>query len=92
VVTPDGAFTFYRPDGRPLPNAPATPPVPTDVVASLAATHNGRGLEINASTALSQWRGERLDLDYAILTLRRTLRVDSRTQTCTMPPLTCRVE
>src|SRR5262245_18630758 len=30
VVTPDGAFNFYRPDGRPLPHAPAAPPVPTD--------------------------------------------------------------
>jgi uncharacterized protein DUF222/HNH endonuclease len=79
IVTPEGTFTFYRPDGRPLPNAPATPIVPNDPTAALAATHNALGLEINASTALSQCRGERLDLDYAILTLRRTLRVDSRT-------------
>jgi uncharacterized protein DUF222/HNH endonuclease len=72
VVTPNGEFTFYRPDGKPLPNAPAAPGVPNDPAPALAATHNALGLAINASTALSNWRGERLDLDYAILTWRRT--------------------
>jgi hypothetical protein len=70
VVTADGEFSFCRPDGRLMPDAPAAPRIPNDPVAALTAAHNTLGLAINSSTALSHWRGERLDLDYAILTLR----------------------
>jgi hypothetical protein len=70
VLSSAGEFTFYRPDGRPLPDSPALPRA-QDAPATLDATHRALGLGINASTALSGWRGERLDLHYAIRTLRR---------------------
>jgi hypothetical protein len=71
VVTVDGELSFYRPDGRLLPNTPTSPLMPNDPVAALTAEYNALGLALNSSTALSHWSGERLDLDYAILTLRR---------------------
>jgi hypothetical protein len=70
VVTEEGEFRFQRPDGRPLPQAPSAPPVQQDAVASLVAAHVALGLEIDASTAMSGWMGERFDLDYAVLSLR----------------------
>ena len=65
---------FLRPDGRPLPEAPPAPAwtgpalQPTD--ADLAAA----GIEIDADTATPSWRGERLDLDFAMRVLWRPRR------------------
>jgi hypothetical protein len=70
VVTEEGAFRFQRPDGRPMSDAPPAPALPEDAMASLTASHRELGLEIDASTAMSGWMGERLDLGYAVLTLR----------------------
>jgi hypothetical protein len=66
----DGEFRFFRPDGRPLLATPPTPRLPADPTATLKAAHRAQALEIDASTAMSGWMGERLDLDYAVLTLR----------------------
>lgn len=69
-LTESGETEFLRPDGQPLPDVPAAPELPDDPVASLAAVHRASGLEIDSSTAMSWWMGERLDLDFALLTLR----------------------
>ena len=64
-----GDVQFLRPDGCPLAEAPTAPAwtgpalQPTDD--NLAAT----GIEIGADTATPSWRGERLDLHYAMSVL-----------------------
>ena len=75
-VTIDGAgdVQFLRPDGRPLPEAP---PAPTWTGPALQPTNDGlaaAGMEIGADTATPSWRGERLDLDYAMSVLWRPRR------------------
>jgi hypothetical protein len=62
----DRVFQFRRPDGRPLPDVPPPPPVPSDPVASLQAENVGHGLAINARTSCPLWLGERLDLGWAL--------------------------
>ena len=63
---PDGTFQFRRPDGRPLPEVPATAPVPEDPVKALRECHDSHGLRLNARTACPGWLGERLDVGWAI--------------------------
>jgi 5-methylcytosine-specific restriction endonuclease McrA len=62
----DGTLRFTRPDGRPLPDVPTPPAVPTDPVQVLRARHESAGLRLHARTACPRWRGERLDVVYAI--------------------------
>jgi len=62
----DGTLQFRRPDGRPLPEAPISPGVPGDPVASLRTRHDAEGLHLNALTTRPGWLGERLDLGWAI--------------------------
>lgn len=69
-LTESGEIEFLRPDGQPLPAVATAPELPDDPVASLAAVHRASGLEIDSSIAMSWWMGERLDLDFALLTLR----------------------
>jgi len=54
-----GAFTFYRPDGSPLP---ASPPLPGPD-GPIDAVHDA---DITPETIIPPWYGERLDLDHAI--------------------------
>ena len=69
-----GDVQFLGPDGRPLPEAPPAPAwtgpalQPTNEVLAAA------GIEIDADTATPSWRGERLDLDYAMRVLWRPRR------------------
>ena len=75
-VTMDAAgdVHFLRPDGRPLPEAPAAP---AWTGPALQPTNDGlaaAGMEIGADTATPSWRGERLDLDYAMSVLWRPRR------------------
>ena len=63
---PDGALSFRRPDGRPLPEVPPPAAVPGDPVKALRACHDSNGLQIDARTACPGWLGERLDLVWAI--------------------------
>jgi hypothetical protein len=70
AFTDSGEIRFYRPDGQLIPDAPAAPRLPDDPCVALAATHRGAGLEIDARTTASSWAGDRLDLDFAVLTLR----------------------
>ena len=63
---PDGELEFRRPDGRPLPEVPPRPAVPADPVKVLRAKHEAEGLRLNERTTCPRWRGERLDVVYAI--------------------------
>jgi 5-methylcytosine-specific restriction endonuclease McrA len=66
---PDGALHFRRPDGRSLPEVPPPAAVPGDPVPALRVRHQAQGLRLHAWTACPDWRGERLDLDWAISVL-----------------------
>jgi hypothetical protein len=63
---PGGELRFRQPNGRPLPESPAPPAVPSDPVGMLRARHDERGLDVHARTALPGWLGERLDVGWAI--------------------------
>ena len=70
----DGGVQFVGPDGRPLPEAP---PAPAWAGPALQPTNDDlaeAGIEIDADTATPSWRGERLDLDYAMSVLWRPRR------------------
>jgi hypothetical protein len=63
---PGGELRFRQPNGRPLPESPAPPAVPSDPVGMLRARHDQRGPDVHARTALPDWLGERLDVGWAI--------------------------
>ena len=63
---PDGELRFRRPDGRVVPDVPCPPQAPTDPVSDVRAQNEAEGIVVNARTATPGWRGERLDLGYAI--------------------------
>ena len=63
---PDGTLQFQRPDGRPLPEAPISPPMVVDPVTELRTRHAAEGLRLDAHTTRPGWLGERLDLGWAI--------------------------
>ena len=66
-----GEARFLRPDGRPLPEAPALPAVTGAPLAPVTARLDRAGIRIGPHTATPVWRGERLDLDWAISVLWR---------------------
>jgi len=59
AASPPGGFTFYRPDGTPLPASPSLP----EPGGGIDAAHDA---EITPDTIIPPWHGERLDLDHAI--------------------------
>jgi hypothetical protein len=63
---PDGTLEFRRPDGRVLPDVPPEAAVPADPLEALLAANADHGAQIDARTALPEWRGERLDVGYVI--------------------------
>ena len=69
-----GGAQFLQPDGRPLTEAPLAP---AWTGPALQPTNDGlaaAGIEIDADTATPSWRGERLDLDFAMRVLWRPRR------------------
>ncbi len=69
-----GEARFLRPDGRPLPEAPALPAVtdaPLAPLAPVTARLDRAGIRIGPHTATPAWRGERLDIDWAVSVLWR---------------------
>jgi hypothetical protein len=58
---PGNAFTFFRPDGTPIPPSPALP-------ATEGTIGDCHDADITPGTIIPAWYGERLDLDYAIYT------------------------
>jgi 5-methylcytosine-specific restriction endonuclease McrA len=61
-----GDLSFRTPQGWMLAVVPATSAVATDPVVELRARNDALGLRIDAHTSTPSWRGERLDLGYAI--------------------------
>ena len=59
AASPPGGFSFYRPDGTPLP---ACPPLP-EPGGSIGTAHDA---DITPDTIIPPWYGERLDLNHAI--------------------------
>ena len=68
-----GAIAFLRPDGRPLPEAPAAPDWDGTVLAPVDGRLAEAGIGIDAEMA-PRWRGERLDVAWAIDVLWRPRR------------------
>jgi hypothetical protein len=62
----EGTLHFRTPQGWPIPEVPAPPPVPPDPMRALVTTNRTNGLAIDAWTACPSWLGERLDLQWAI--------------------------
>ena len=62
----DGTLRFQGPDGCPLPDVPPLALVREDAVAIIQRRNDEEGLQITARTGLPHWRGERLDLGWAI--------------------------
>ena len=67
-----GEARFLRPDGRPLPEAPALPAVTDTPLATAMARLDRAGIRIGPHTATPAWRGERLDVDWAVSVLWRS--------------------
>jgi Domain of unknown function (DUF222) len=61
-TTPVGSFTFFRPDGKRIPDSPPLP----EPAGPLSGEHDA---EITPETIVPPWYGERLNLDYAIAVL-----------------------
>ena len=61
-----GGVRFVRPDGRPLPEAPAAPAWSGAPLAPVAARLDEEGVAIDPHTATPAWRGERLDVGWAV--------------------------
>ena len=71
LLGPAGEARFVRPDGQPLPEAPLPPAVAGEPLAPLTARLDRAGISIGPHTATPAWRGERLDVDWAVGVLWR---------------------
>ena len=63
-----GGFTFYRPDGVRIPDAPSTSGGDATKIPDLHA------VDITPTTVTPNWNGDHLDLDYAVSVLTQTPR------------------
>ena len=70
ALAPDGEARFYRPDGRPLPEAPALPEVAREAVASLVSRLASDGVVVDAGETLPTWWGGPVDYAWEIDWLR----------------------
>ena len=66
-----GKPSFVRPDGQALPEAPQPPAVTGPPLASATTRLDREGIRPGPHTATPAWRGERLDVDWAIGVLWR---------------------
>jgi hypothetical protein len=62
----DGELQFRRPDGQTLPDVPLPPTVPADPVQAIRVRHEAGGLQLRSWSTKPRWRGERLDVGWAI--------------------------
>ena len=66
----DGDARFFRPDGRPFPDAPPAPRWAGSPLEPTLSHLDAAGITIDEDTATPDWHGERLDVGWAILVLR----------------------
>ena len=69
-LAPDGEARFYRPDGRPLPQAPALPILAPEPAAALATRLASHGVAVDAGATLPDWWGGPVDYAWEIDWLR----------------------
>ena len=69
-LAPDGEARFYRPDGRPLLEAPALPVAAREPVTALAARLASQGVTVDGHATLPDWWGGPVDYGLAIDWLR----------------------
>ncbi len=65
-LEPNGEARFYRPDGRPLPAAPALPAVADEPMMALASRLASRGVGVDARETLPSWEGGPIDYAWEI--------------------------
>lgn len=65
-VLDDGALRFVRPDGQMFESAVPDAARPPGDWRALAAAHREQGIRIEAETAVTRWRGERMDHGLAV--------------------------
>jgi 5-methylcytosine-specific restriction endonuclease McrA len=63
---PDGELEFRRPNGWVIPDVAAPPELRADPATVIRAQNERNGLALHARTAMPSWRGEHLDVGYAI--------------------------
>jgi Domain of unknown function (DUF222)/HNH endonuclease len=66
----DGEARFYRPDGRPLPAAPALPEMAREPVTALVARLASHGVAVDPGATLPDWWGGPVDYAWEIDWLR----------------------
>jgi hypothetical protein len=69
-LAPDGEARFHRPDGRPLPEAPALPVSARESVTALVARLASHGVAVEAGATLPDWWGGPVDYAWEIDWLR----------------------
>ncbi|HEY6320802.1 MAG TPA: DUF222 domain-containing protein [Thermoanaerobaculia bacterium] len=69
-LAPDGEARFSRPDGRPLPQAPALPVLAREPVSALVAHLASHGVDVDAGAPLPDWWGGSVDYGWEIDWLR----------------------
>ena len=62
----DGELSFRRPNGWPIPEAPEPAALASDPVDELRRRHEALGLRIDPRATIPEWRGEPLDVGWAI--------------------------
>ena len=70
ALAPTGEARFYRPDGRPLPEAPVLPDVAREPVTALVARLASHGVAVDAGATLPNWWGGPVDYAWEIDWLR----------------------
>ena len=65
----DGALRFVKPDGRTFESPKPGPMKPSKDWRQSPVAQHAPGTRINAKTATTRWRGERMDYDLAIESL-----------------------
>jgi hypothetical protein len=65
----DGELVFFHPNGWPLLDVPAPPPLASDPIGVLTDINVAHGLSIHSHTMTPEWRGEPLDVGWAIAVL-----------------------
>ncbi len=69
-LLPGGELRFFRPDGRPLADAPSLPTIGADPLILLNTQLAARNVVVDREAALPSWDGTPLDLAWAVDRLR----------------------